>query len=150
MYVDLMRGYYSSEKPFAMNGTSTGSGVEFSLHKTSFSAGNWERVTMMSYYQTDSVAERRMYKNGYWWANTWTHYPDPTLQLKYTGTLYPMANDTAWVNAGKLVPNFQNEFVVFSKAVYVDMEKGVNTEKGVIGRMLRASRLTLTVRWKSV
>ncbi len=308
MYVDLMRGYYSSEKPFAMDGSSTGSDVEFSLHKTSFSAGNWERVTMMSYYQTDSVAERHMYKNGYWWANTWTHYPDPTdstktyqyieqfdkyfvrlafsgpgstyyvddialyeswiggaeynnyiirvnfgyqtnlatlakadvngslvlpgdyfsvtgidvedreggvidvpvesaeyhtdgylyiwledpcdwyedlrvsftnpedpaLQLKYTGTLYPMANDTAWVKAGKLVPNFQNEFVVynptvmatsylqlpplvtkaepeegsftlspdtksikvyFSKAVYVDMEKGVNTEKGVIGRM---------------
>ena len=31
------------------------------------------------------------------------------LQLKYDGSLYPKSLDTAWVNAGKVVPNFFSE-----------------------------------------
>ena len=36
----------------------------------------------------------------------------PELTLKYTGSLYPKALDTAWVNAGKIVPDFFNELAV--------------------------------------
>ena len=36
----------------------------------------------------------------------------PELTLKYTGSLYPKALDTAWVNAGKIVPDFLNELAV--------------------------------------
>ncbi|MBO7110781.1 MAG: hypothetical protein J6W18_02400 [Bacteroidaceae bacterium] len=36
----------------------------------------------------------------------------PELTLKYTGSLYPKALDTAWVNAGKIVPDFYNELAV--------------------------------------
>ena len=36
----------------------------------------------------------------------------PELTLKYTGNLYPKALDTAWVNAGKIVPDFYNELAV--------------------------------------
>ena len=246
MYTDLLRGYYNSEKPLSMTGASGG---EFRLHKTEFKDTQWERVTMMSYYQNDSVAERHMYNAGYWWTGSWTHKnpetglecnyiqqfdkyfvrlaftgpnatyyvddialykswiggaesnadiirvnfgydtnlaqlakasefnaiklpgeyfsvtgidhavseepteikvlyaeyhsdgylymwlddecdyyedlrvnfinpEDPTLQLKYTGSLYPMALDTTWVNAGKIVPDFSNEFVVPNPNVF--------------------------------
>lgn len=37
---------------------------------------------------------------------------NPQLTLKYTGSLYPKAGDTAWVNAGKIVPSFYNEVAV--------------------------------------
>ena len=36
----------------------------------------------------------------------------PELTLRYTGSLYPKALDTAWVNAGKIVPDFYNEVAV--------------------------------------
>ncbi|GEM_PF-1013553 len=42
---------------------------------------------------------------------------DPNLCLKYTGRLFPYSLDTAWVNAGKIVPDFENEFAVFNPAV---------------------------------
>ncbi len=250
MYTDLMRGFYNSEKPISLSGAS---GNEFRLHKEEFMDTQWERVTMMSYYQNDSVAERHMYNAGYWWTGSWstkdeagteynyieqfdkyfvrlaftgpnaTYYvddialykswiggaesngyiirvnfgyqtnlaelakasefkaielpgeyfevtgyeldedgeplsdepavievesgeyhsdgylylwledeceyykdlrvkfinpEDPSLQLKYNGSLYPMGLDSAWVNAGKIVPNFENEFVVPNPRVY--------------------------------
>ncbi|MBO4499600.1 MAG: hypothetical protein J5732_05030 [Bacteroidaceae bacterium] len=38
---------------------------------------------------------------------------DPAFQLKYTSSSrYPKANDADWVDAGKIVPDFQNEFVL--------------------------------------
>ncbi len=251
MYTDLMRGFYNSEKPLSLSGAS---GNEFRLHKTEFMDNQWERVTMMSYYQNDSVAERHMWNAGYWWTNSWstvdpatnteyqhieqfdkyfvrlsfsgpnaTYYvddialykswiggaesngyiirvnfgydtnlaelakasefkaielpgeyfevtgieldsdgepvsdkpgpilvesgeyhsdgylylwledecqyykdlrvkfinpEDPKLQLKYNGSLYPMGLDSAWVNAGKIVPNFEDEFVVPNPRVF--------------------------------
>ena len=44
--------------------------------------------------------------------------PKGELQLKYTGSLYPYSLDTAWVNKGKIVPNFENEFAVFNPEVF--------------------------------
>ncbi|MBR5930074.1 MAG: hypothetical protein IKZ93_08840, partial [Prevotella sp.] len=43
---------------------------------------------------------------------------DPALQLKYTGSLYPYSLDTTWVNAGKIVPDFENEFAVYNPDVF--------------------------------
>ena len=42
---------------------------------------------------------------------------DPNLCLKYTGRLFPYSLDTAWVNAGKIVPDFENEFAVYNPEV---------------------------------
>lgn len=42
---------------------------------------------------------------------------DPTLQLRYTGVFYPNSLDTEWVNAGKIIPDFENEFAVFNPEV---------------------------------
>lgn len=70
MQVELMRGWYNSEKAFSMNGN----GSEF-VYDTD-TEGNeisedWERVTFMTYFQNDSVANYYMYKGGYWWENSW-------------------------------------------------------------------------------
>ena len=241
----VFRGFYNSEKPISLNGEN---GNQYLMEKTEFTTDRWERNTLMMFYQNDSVANRHMYKHGYWWTNSWattdtvtgktynqiqqfdkyffrlsfrypgrtyyiddislyksniggaefngdvlrvnfgyqtnladlakkdptgaielpgeyfrlvSHNPtygdeelpvlsaeyhadgylyiwlddaefyieddtrlsftnpvdDPSLCLKYTGTLFPNSLDTAWVNAGKIVPDFENEFAVFNPAV---------------------------------
>ena len=64
---DVLRGWYNSEKAFSM----TGEDGPFVGTKKEFETDRWERVTMMTYYQNDSVANRYMYKAGYWWTNSW-------------------------------------------------------------------------------
>lgn len=80
VYADVMRGYYHAEKPFSMGYISndkTNHPYEYSntfeYTKNDFYADkdwdNWEKVTFMTYYTTDSIAEYFMFKDGYWWAN---------------------------------------------------------------------------------
>ena len=76
MNIDLLRGFYNSEKAFSMSGEQNSG--EFKLSKTTFETDRWERVTMMSYYQNDSVANRYMYQAGYWWSNSWLKNIDGT------------------------------------------------------------------------
>ena len=240
----IFRGYYNSEDPISLNGES---GNDFYLSKTTFTTDNWERNTLMMFYQNDSVANRHMFNQGYWWSDAWKTtdpetgkqydkieqfnkfffrisfmYPgrvyylddislykstiggaeynadilrvnfgyetnlgaiakadpagavelpgeyfsltaeyagdpydlevmsaeyhddgylyiwldddsfeglenvrlsfknptDPALQLKYTGTLFPNSLDKEWVDAGKIVPDFENEFAVFNPGVF--------------------------------
>ncbi|MBO5933643.1 MAG: hypothetical protein J6Q19_07990, partial [Bacteroidaceae bacterium] len=68
MTIDLMSGFYNSESPFSLNGESGG---EFRLVKRGFTTDRWERVTMMSYFQNDSIANRHTYTRGYWWVDEW-------------------------------------------------------------------------------
>lgn len=241
----VFRGFYNSEKPISLNGEN---GNQYLMEKTEFTTDRWERNTLMMFYQNDSVANRHMYKHGYWWTNSWAttdtvtgktynqiqqfdkyffrlsfRYPgrtyyiddislykstiggaefngdvlrvnfgyqtnlaelakkdpagalelpgeyfslvsrseewgdeelpvltaeyhddgylyiwlddaefypeddtrlsftnpvdDPNLCLKYTGRLFPYSLDTAWVNAGKIVPDFENEFAVYNPEV---------------------------------
>lgn len=80
VYADVMRGYYHSEKPFSMGYISndkTNHPYEYSntfeYTKNNFYEDkdwdNWEKVTFMTYYTTDSIAEYFMFKDGYWWAD---------------------------------------------------------------------------------
>ena len=79
VYADVMRGYYHSEKPFSMGYIDYDKDKHpyeyantFEYTKNDFYADknwdNWEKVTFMTYYTTDSIAEYFMYKDGYWWA----------------------------------------------------------------------------------
>ena len=241
----VFSGYYDSEKPISMNGDN---GNEFYMEKRSFTTDNWERNTLMMFYQNDSIANAHMYNAGFWWQDAWrtkdpatgteynaikqfekffyrisfmapgvTYYlddialykstiggaeyngeilrvnfgyetnlgalartlpegaielpgeyfslsaeyagdpyeldvlsaeyhsdgylyiwldndefnglenvrvsfrnpEDPALQLKYTSsTLFPYSLDQEWVDAGKIVPDFENEFAVFNPAVF--------------------------------
>ena len=76
MNVDLLRGFYNSEKAFSMSGEQNSG--EFKLVKENFTTDRWERVTMMSYYQNDSVTNRYMYQAGYWWCDEWKKTIDGT------------------------------------------------------------------------
>ena len=67
LYADVMRGYFHSEKPFSMSSTSG----TFEYSKSNFN-GQWEKITFMTYYLNDSVANGFVYQNGYWWYNDWT------------------------------------------------------------------------------
>lgn len=80
VYADVMRGYYHAEKPFSMGYISNDKNSHpyeysntFEYTKNDFYADkdwdNWEKVTFMTYYTTDSIAEYFMFKDGYWWAN---------------------------------------------------------------------------------
>src|SRR5574344_1637335 len=71
MYSGILRGYYNSEKSISMDGENA-SGTEFMMHETSGITSNWQRVTLMTYYQNDSVANHHCYKAGYWWTSGWS------------------------------------------------------------------------------
>jgi len=80
MYADVMRGYVRSEKPFSMGYENNPSeykyNATFEYEKTEFT-GDWEKVTFMTYYLNDSIAENFMYSNGYWWGSDyWTWRAD--------------------------------------------------------------------------
>lgn len=69
-YADVMRGYSNSEKPFSLD-LKNGS-AKFEYDKKSFN-GNWEKVTFMTYYLNDSIADGFVYGDGYYWAtDEWT------------------------------------------------------------------------------
>ena len=82
VYADVMRGYYHIEKPFSMGYIDNGDShpyeysTAFEYTKNDFgedgSYDNWEKITFMTYYTTDSIAEFYVFKNGYWWGSDWT------------------------------------------------------------------------------
>ena len=239
---DMIRGWFQSWKPFTMSA----SGTEFIQDKSGFPDDQWVRMTSMTYYLNDSIANAYLHSQ-YWWAADWTwknpengntyqyilqpdvffyrlsfrgagstyyiddlslvksmiggveynddvlrvdfgyqtniselakadeegllpvpvdivslkgligeeeeelepifveyhddgylyiwldescdnfdglkvsfHNPDdPAYQLKYNGSLYPMANKTEWVDAGKIVPDFEDEQAFFNPTISV-------------------------------
>ena len=70
MGVQLMRGYFHSEKDFSMAGGSTAFNNRESF--TDFEDNKWAKIVLMSYYLNDSVADAYTYSNGYWWGSDWT------------------------------------------------------------------------------
>lgn len=90
-FADVMRGYFHSEKPFSMlpyydsnknwfgqvNGWSA-SAFAFATKDESSESGfeieddTWQKITVMSYYINDSIAEKFVSMDGYWWSDDWT------------------------------------------------------------------------------
>jgi hypothetical protein len=68
---ELMRGYFSSEKNFSM-GQDVSSSNTFYYSKDDFVEGEWTKITYMSYYLNNTVAERFCYYNQY--HDTWCDY----------------------------------------------------------------------------
>lgn len=72
MYASVMRGARNSDKPFSMGYEYSPENYKynntFELQKDDFT-GYWEKVTLMTYYLNDSIAENFFYSNGYWWAD---------------------------------------------------------------------------------
>ena len=52
---------------------------------------------------------------------TFINPTDPALQLKYTGNVFPKANDVEWIKKGKVVENFYNEEAHLNPYVFTDV-----------------------------
>ena len=82
--LDLMRGYFHSEKPFIVNnkghegknqwGQTTTIYDQFNdkTDYTDLEEGKWNKITLMSYYCNDEVGNASPYILGYYWLNDWT------------------------------------------------------------------------------
>ena len=84
-HLDMMRGYFNSEKPFSMGYVSYDKDKHPYEHNDAFEkvmeakdfTGEWQKVTFMTHYLNDSIADRYMYTAGYYWNNGWTlHTPE--------------------------------------------------------------------------
>ena len=76
MSAGVFRGYFASEKAFSMGVVSDADNYQYNVQeeytKDDFS-GDWEKVTYMTYYINDSIANNYVFVDGYWWANgEWT------------------------------------------------------------------------------
>ena len=77
LYADVMRGYFHAEKPFSMGYINDNKNYKYTNafeYTKDFFNGDWEKVTFMTYYQNDTVANNYVFVNGYWWADggAWT------------------------------------------------------------------------------
>ena len=76
MSAGIFRGYFASEKAFS-NGLEDDADhykykVQIEYEKTSFEEEDvWEKVTYMTYYLNDSIANNFVFVDGYWWADEW-------------------------------------------------------------------------------
>ena len=72
LYADFMRGFTRTEKPFSMGYINDNTNYRykntFEYTKNDFPEDEWTKITLMSYYLTDSIAEYFVYSDGYWWA----------------------------------------------------------------------------------
>lgn len=85
MYADVMRGYFHAEKPFSMGLEDDANNMKYkttySYEKRGWGAptdddpnpftGEWEKVTFMTYYTNDSIANSFVFIDGYWWVDDW-------------------------------------------------------------------------------
>ena len=97
--------------------------------------GTWEYTDIASAeYQGDGYMY--LFADGYEKDGEFIHYTfdqykkvlvsfynpsEPELQLKYTGDMFPKADDIEWIKAGKLVENFYNEEAHLNPYVFADV-----------------------------
>ena len=67
---EFMRGFFNSEKNFSMGRDASNT---FTYSKDDFKDGEWTKITYMSYFLTNEIAEQFCYYNGYYsdWGNAW-------------------------------------------------------------------------------
>ena len=69
--LDLMRGYFHSEKPFLVNNLNDAKTFDDKTNYTDLEDGKWNKITLMSYYCNDEVGNASPYIKGYYWLNDW-------------------------------------------------------------------------------
>ncbi len=76
--VSLLRGSWHSEKPFLVDaiGVSDSWSINYSTFDdkkdyTDMEADKWNKVTLMAYYNNDSIGDASPYLLGYYWNNDW-------------------------------------------------------------------------------
>ena len=87
LYADVMRGYHHQRSAFSMGYKS---GKEFSLTKDDFVDGEWEKVTLMTYYINGHESDAYvMYSGDYSWTDDWTWRPSDEELAALGKTLNP-------------------------------------------------------------
>jgi hypothetical protein len=72
--LDLLRGYFHSEKPFLVEGkkaTSSPATFEDKSDYTNLTEGEWNKIVLMSYYNNDSIGDASAYLASYYWQGDW-------------------------------------------------------------------------------
>lgn len=77
--LDLMRGYFHSEKSFLVdnygvkdnNGNVSYKSFADKTDYTNLEVDKWNKITLMSYYNNDSVGRASAYLLSYYWADDW-------------------------------------------------------------------------------
>ena len=99
--LELMRGYFHSEKPFMVENvgheTTTWWGAktteyytfndktDYTLYPDADDAGKWQKITLMSYYNNDVVGDASAYLLSYYWNNDW----DWNVEVDADGNVLP-------------------------------------------------------------
>ncbi len=84
-YADVMRGYHHQREAFSMGITS---GTAYEYEKSGLT-NEWQKITFMTYYLNDSVADGYTFYNGYSWADDWTWRPTDDQLAAWNKTLNP-------------------------------------------------------------
>jgi hypothetical protein len=94
--LDLMRGYFHSEKSFLVTNTGDrntfSDKTDYTIYSSAADKDKWQKITLMAYYNNDSVGNASAYLLGYYWADDWDWV---TPINKETGEVEPGSADTA-------------------------------------------------------
>ena len=75
-YADVMRGYFHQRETFSMG---INSGKKYDLENPELTNGKWEKITLMTYYINDSIADGYTFIAGYNWGKDWFWHPSEDL-----------------------------------------------------------------------
>ena len=91
MYFDVMRGHFASEKPFTMGIENDAAHYKYNkkfekdvvfeskdAKRATYKEDEWSKVTFMTYYINDSIANDYVFVDGYWWDAEWSWKSEET------------------------------------------------------------------------
>ncbi len=91
MYFDIMRGHFASEKPFTMGIENDAAHYKYNkkfeknvvfeskdAKRATYKEDEWSKVTFMTYYINDSIANDYVFVDGYYWDTEWSWTSDET------------------------------------------------------------------------
>lgn len=113
MRAGVFRGFFRSEKPFSMGLENDNDHYKYNVplqyEKTDFT-GDWEKVTYMTYYLNDSIANDYCLAKGYWWASdsSWLWTKDRPGNTTGKDLYYVVQPDKSWVRL-----SFSSNFTEF-------------------------------------
>jgi len=107
MSAGVFRGYFASEKPFSNGLENDADNYKYNIpieyEKTDFAPSDrWEKVTYMTYYLNDSIANNFVFVDGYWWADEWRWHQTLSVDGKDTTIVrdYHVQPDKFFVRLG--------------------------------------------------
>ena len=99
----VLRGFFRSEKPFSMGLENDNDHYKYNVplqyEKTDFEQDTWTKVTYMTYYLNDSIANDYCLIRGYWWAedSSWYWKKDAPGNTSGKDLFYVVQPDKSWV-----------------------------------------------------